>query len=339
MQKMSSNIWIDKENVIRSLCKRDSQHNFFGSDCISREFYHYTSLPVLFDILESDSLWASNVRFSNDEMESKILKTDEIVMRDDYMICFCNEKDMLSQWRGYCYDGGAAIKFHIRLPKEYSVLHADYESSKKYCIYENAPLPVVYVGEDDIGDSNMVQRTISSQKSNIDVEDILPYLKNGKFYEEKEMRLVFSNIKGKLSRCVRFRTLSNGAKVPYLVIRAGDTGKMLRNCMTEISQYSDEKLQEIVDDRKDIWIEEGENQETIYNVMMERIKEFKQKKNIDDRIPVYCKGHLPIESIMAAPTADRDRVAEQIQKFCRSKYWLRDVKVEKSAIPYIRPQK
>ena len=43
----------------------------------------------------------------------------------------------------------------------------------------------------------MVQRTISSQKSNIDVEDILPYLKNGKFYEEKEMRLVFSNIKQK----------------------------------------------------------------------------------------------------------------------------------------------
>lgn len=336
---MNTNIWINKENVIRKLCERDSLHNFFNASCISREFYHYTSLPVLFDILESDSLWASNVRFSNDEMESKILKIDSTVMRDDYMICFCNEKDMLSQWRGYCYDGGAAIKFQIRNPREYSVLHADFDNSKKYCIYENAPLPVVYVGEDDMVDRNMVQRAITSVRGNFSDEDILPYLKNGKFYEEKEQRLIFSNIKDSLSKCIRFRTLSNGAKVPYLVIKVGDAGKTLRNCTMDVSQYTDEKLREIVYYREDIWIEEGENQEAVYNEVMDRIQSFKLSKESDDRIPVYCKGHLPIESITVAPTADRSRVAEQIQRFCRSKYWLRGVVVEESTIPYIRPQR
>lgn len=336
---MSDNAWSTKEKIIWKLCETDTQHNFFNTECISREFHHYTSLPTLFEILESDSLWASNVRFSNDEMEDKILKTDETSIRDDYMICFCNEKDMLSQWRGYCYDGGASIKFQIQFPRTYSILHADYDSTKKYFSYENVPLPVVYVSEYDMEDQDMVQRAIKSIRARISADDILPYLKNGKFYEEKELRLVFSNVRDCFSKCVRFRMLSNGAKVPYLVIKVDDVGKVLKNCMMNIDQYTNEKFQDIINNREVIWIEEGEDQEMVYNEIMERIKRFKDLKKVDDRIPVYCKGHLPIESITVAPTADRARVAEQIRRFCRSKYWLRGVIVEESTIPYFKPQK
>lgn len=77
------------------------------------QFYHYTSLPVLFSILEGDAFWASNARFSNDAMEEKLLKSDYKLNRDDYAICFCSEDDILSQWRGYCHEGGASREIFI----------------------------------------------------------------------------------------------------------------------------------------------------------------------------------------------------------------------------------
>lgn len=338
---MSSDIWTKKEKILTNLGERNPDCNRKSKDKrdLKRAFYHYTSLPVLFDILENDSLWASNLRFSNDKMEARILKIKESIFRDDYMICFCNEKDKLSQWRGYCYEGGAAIEFALRLPRKYSILYSDYEVSKKYTVLENVPLRVVYVSEEDIGNQDIVQRTIDSTDKSISVEDILPYLKNEKFYEEKEHRLVFSNIKGNLSKCIRFRTLSNGVKVPYMVIKSGDVGKMYRNCTTDVNQYTDEMLKEMEKDRPEIWIEEGENQEAVYNEIIERIHNFEKKEEIKSGIRVYCKGHLPIKSIIVAPTADREIVAEQIERFCRSKYWLREIKIEESTIPYIRPQK
>ena len=338
---MNSDIWVKKEEILDNLGEKDRNSNrkLLDKNDIKRAFYHYTSLPVLFDILENDSLWASNLRFSNDKMEARILKIKESSFRDDYMICFCNEKDMLSQWRGYCYEGGAAIEFALRLPCEYSILYSDYEVSKKYTIFRNVPLRVVYVGEEDIGNQDIVQRTIDSIDKSISMEDILPYLKNEKFYEEKEHRLVFSNIKGNLSKCIRFRTLSNGVKVPYMVIKYGDAGKMYRNCTTDVNQYTYEKLKEMAKYMEDIWIEEGENQEVIYNEIIERIHNFEKKEKKVSGIHVYCKGHLPIRSIIVAPTADREIVAEQIERFCRSKYWLREIQIEESTIPYIRPQK
>lgn len=338
---MSKDIWVKKEKILDNLGERDrnSSRKLHDQNDIKRAFYHYTSLPVLFDILENDSLWASNLRFSNDKMEARILKIKGSSFRDDYMICFCNEKDMLSQWRGYCYEGGAAIEFALRLPSEYSILYSDYEVSKKYTIFKNVPLRVVYVSEEDIGNQDIVQRTIDSIDKSISMEDILPYLKNEKFYEEKEHRLVFSNIKGNLSKCIRFRTLSNGVKVPYMVIKFGDAGKMYRNCTTDVNQYTDEKLKEMAKYMQEIWIEEGENQEVIYNEIIERIHSLEKKEKIKSGIHVYCKGHLPIKSIIVAPTADREIVAEQIERFCRSKYWLREIKIEESTIPYIRPQK
>ena len=38
-----------------------------------------------------------------------------------------------------------------------------------------------------------------------------------------------------------------------------------------------------------------------------------------------------------APTDDKDRIAEQVERFCKSKYWLRNVTVLKSEIPHIKP--
>jgi hypothetical protein len=108
---------------------------------------HYTSIDTAFNILDSDSFWATNVRFSNDAMEERLLKIDNIIDRDDYVVCFCTKNDKLSQWRGYCHDGGMAINLDLNFTQEYSVLHADYETTGNYIIYENTNIFACKLGQ------------------------------------------------------------------------------------------------------------------------------------------------------------------------------------------------
>lgn len=317
------------------LAEKEKENN----EIVSRQYYHYTKMNTLFDILEGDSFWVSNIRFSNDYMEEKMIPTDDYIYRDDYVLCFCQVNDILSQWRGYCFDGGASIKLDIRKNLEYSILHADYEMSKKYEIVKNRPLPVVYVDTSPQSVMYDLKKKVQDEKyEGITLRDVVPFIKNNKFNEEKEFRMVFSNVDGELSRCIRFRTLSNGVKVPYVVVKCGDIGKMFGTCRTEIAPFRDDcYIEQIIDNSDAIWIEEGFNQGEVYFEIMRLIDSYKKRNNIDDKVRVYCKGHLPIDKITVAPTIDIERVAEQIKRFCKSKYWLRNVDIEKSTIPYIKP--
>lgn len=305
-------------------------------------FYHYTSLPKLFNILENDCFWASNIRFSNDETEVKLLNDDR---HDDYVICFCEKNDQLSQWRGYCADGGAAIGFHIGSYQQYSVLQADYDTSGGYMIYENAPIPVLYVEPHNLSkDKNNTELDACAEYVDREYKKceeykymISPYIKNSLFYEELESRLAFMNKAEELSKHIRFRTLDNGVKVPYIVVKHGDVKRMTANCRTNPDDYDEKRLQEEYNAHNEIWIDEGRDQETIFYEILERVKPFLDKNEYDeDALKIFCRGHLPIDEIVVAPTVDRARVAEQIERFCRSKYWLKNVKVRESVIPYVK---
>ena len=334
---MVETMWDKKWEILKSVMKKEEpeiQNDIF-------HYFHYTSLPVLFSILEGNEFWAANVRFSNDAMEERMLKLDNLESRDDYIICFCAEDDKLSQWRGYCHDGGASIRLDLRTPQNYSILHNDYDKTGNYEIYENTPLPVVYLDQD--ANTENVRKEISNIIKNkgysedVKLEDILPYMKNSCFYEEKELRFVFSNIKSNLSKCIRFRTLADGVKVPYIVVRHGIVGKMKGTCMTDVSEYDDKRIEEFASAGEPIWIEEGFDQEAKYYKMMEKVEEFKRRVKPLYPVRVFCKGKLPIEKITVAPTYDRERKAEQIKRFCMSKYWLNNVEVVVSRIPYIKP--
>lgn len=329
---MEQDLWKLKKEII--LLERKAQYN----DKVSFQYYHYTSLKVLFDILDGDSFWVSNIRFSNDAMEERLLQEYDSYYRDDYVLCFCQDNNLLSQWRGYCFNGGASIKLDIKNIQEYSILHSDYDKTNNYEVMRNVPLPVIYV--DDFPQSLMHDLSIrmATYNNKITIRDIIPYLKINHFSEEKESRMIFSNINGRLSKCIRFRTLNNGVKTPYIVVKSGNIGKMHGTCRTDVNAFkNDSYIKKIVDNGENIWIEEGTNQEKVYYEVMKCINEYKKNNHIDEKIKVYCKGHLPIDKITVAPSYDIDRVAEQIERFCKSKYWLSDVDIEKSDIPYIRP--
>ena len=312
------------------------------------KLYHYTSLPVLFSILENDAIWASGTRFSNDSSEEILIKNEAFhdlnIMSDSFIICFSNKADCLSQWRGYCFNGGAAIEFDVRQPQIYSILHANYDSSFCYERELNAPLPVLYVDKDNLSSSsNFLSEQLmksANQYNSLNIEDVIPYFKDDAFEEESEWRLLFGNKEGKLSKCIRFRTLKDGVKVPYMVVRAGELGKNYSQCVFESDEYTAEKFDEMRGEGKTvIRIPQGNNQEAIYYKIEQEVSKYNKKQHLegDYKIRIYCEGHLPIRSIMVAPTYDRQRTAEKIKRYCWSNYWLRGVDVTFSNIPYIPP--
>lgn len=306
--------------------------------------YHYTSLPVLFSILENDSIWASGTRFSNDSSEEMLLTAFPELnqMADSFIVCFSDKEDCLSQWRGYCFEGGAAIEFDILNATTYSILHADYETSGHYELDLNAPLPVLYVRPKHLEQSsNPLSRQLSEDEVSLDykpwkIKDIIPYFKDRAFWEENEWRLLFGDHKELLSECVRFRTLGDGAKVPYIVVKAGKLGDVGSGCDFLPEQYSDAALDKLYSNGiTTLRIPLGNDQEKIYYKVEKAINEYNKK--FGRKMSIYCEGHLPIRRIMVAPTYDRERVAEKIKRYCWSNYWLRQVEVTSSQIPYIPP--
>ncbi|GAB6053840.1 hypothetical protein JCM17960_26600 [Magnetospira thiophila] len=126
--------------------------NMYLSDKFSKDIYpywpknlyHYTSAVGLTGIIQSGQLWATHIKFLNDYSEfvygvdicrnvyeKYLQKTDnedircalESVMRyiegihllEGYVCCFCEEADLLSQWRGYGNKGaGYSIEFDYK---------------------------------------------------------------------------------------------------------------------------------------------------------------------------------------------------------------------------------
>lgn len=103
-----------------------------------RLLFHYTDAGGLRGIVTSQPMWASNAFFLNDATEltyaarllheviadleggnvspsariflergTSTLLDPSSGLSDVYVSCFCEEKDLLSQWRGYERDGGA----------------------------------------------------------------------------------------------------------------------------------------------------------------------------------------------------------------------------------------
>lgn len=324
--------------------------NFFLPKLGNGRLYHYTSLPVLFSILENDAIWASGTRFSNDSSEEILIRNEGFhdlnYMSDSFIICFSDKADCLSQWRGYCFNGGAAIEFDVRQPQFYSVLHADYDTSRCFELEYNAPFPVLYVEQEELSlsrnslSAQLLKDVEAGSYSPWEIEDIVPYFKDDAFVEESEWRLLFGNKRGKLSRCIRFRTLKDEAKVPYMVVRAGDLGKSYSRCVFESKEYTVDKLNKM---RSSgiiaIRIPQGNDQESVYYKVEKAVNEYNKNEGLkgNNKIRIYCEGHLPIRRIIVSPTYNRERTAEKIKRYCWSNYWLRDVEVTFSNIPYIPP--
>lgn len=79
-------------------------------------------------------------------------------------------------------------------------------------------------------------------------------------------------------------------------------------------------------------ISQGENQQEVF----EAIYAYVNNLNGKNKIKVWCEGHLPLRKITIGPCINQNSMAEAIRHYCKHKYWLRDVEIELSAIPFRR---
>lgn len=230
--------------------------------------YQYREFDSFWTILKSDSLWATDARFSNDSQEQQFgtdtltCELDEkskefLELNEDYIVCFCAEDDKLSQWRGYAakggvsmgFDFGGAVPFHIPLANQ----ELKYDMQKdEYCRVFVQSGWVCYLDpnegqktrRDRISSLGTVKESLSdaAQEEYLnDLKKAAPFIKHNGFAEENEWRLVFRNEDHKLSPCVRYRGPDAlGVMRPYIVIRPGDPEYNKRPCVIRL--YVNEKI-------------------------------------------------------------------------------------------------
>ena len=240
----------------------------------------------------------------------------------------------------------------------YSIMASECDSSK-YIRYPQYPFPVSYYqhavdGSCDLNISSTYYAKLTSnickvnkicRNNNLDEIDIshfAPYIKYKGFKQEQEARLAFINKDNMLSKCIRF--IGDG-KVPYICLRFGNQDSNLEPC-DMLEKYKgktlDEKAESYVESlgllqrnpSVPIIIPQGYNQEEVYNAVEKQVLKYNKDKSAANRIVIICQGHLPITKITLAPTNDRELQRKKLEIFCKSKYWLRNVEICTSNLPY-----
>jgi hypothetical protein len=176
--------------------------------------YHYTGQDGLLGIIQSRSLWASNISYMNDATEFGLahsLILDEIGRRirkreskADIVewvtkqihgspicaTCFCEKGDQLSQWRGYSGSGyGYSLGF---IPSQLKAVASDAGFVLGRCIYDpDLQRQIISEGLDHI----IIKGAPDIRET---YEDVLTLVKYGAFFkdysfrEEDEWRLVLT---------------------------------------------------------------------------------------------------------------------------------------------------
>lgn len=361
-----------------------------------KSLYHYTSREVFWLIMESEAFLARHIMFSNDYEENMIGKRKVKKAMEDagmplsepdalpFMICFCEEGDLLSQWRGYAREG-VALEFDFSKGLYginngfssyycYTIMNEDMEkreAEEKYIsksLKENekvfmgaivSPYSVLYTGSENIVDAD-IQGCIDKIK-NSDVENkqqhafgIIPYIKNDKFEEEREYRLIFdmkqfaSGMNQHLLQKKYAYLDVDGIRKPNIRVRFGNLEKAeadevidvyyvndswtdaLTNLKAELS--SEGVAIELIRDTtlypmeaNEVVLSDGKNQEQVCIRLRTLLAQPKLK--------VWCDGHLPVRKVIVGPSKDSELMKCSIEEYLKTKYWARDIEVKISGIP------
>lgn len=245
-----------------------------NSGCIA--LYHYTTPEGLLGLLQERKIWATHFAYLNDTSEinyansllenailerlekaslivaailKSILKTPNglSAMVEPYVACFCEDGDLLSQWRAYSGKGGYALELLPRgiqvtmAGRGYTLHKIQYDEPKqkrlisafldKFCAALDAcgsgchpnEIGVPYIEERLVEGGVDLSFNLPEELGNIcrvaidKFAKIAPCLKNPKFRSEQEWRII--HIEPKFTRHanyeLRFRT-AGPLIVPYI---------------------------------------------------------------------------------------------------------------------------
>lgn len=365
--------------------------------------YHYTGLATLWNILDSDCLFARNVRFSNDSQEYQLgvrqlcqyLGRTQLRPDDCYMLCFCKEEELLSQWREYG-KGGVCLTFDFSsehyytlrcngktremnlqdgIGKEeagYRIPPQLYSEELKYDYQYAMPMSVMYILDGDaltskkMDEIKQLMETKGETQKDTCWKKIIPYIKNKRFGEEKEVRLIFSIKKENAPFQVEYLT-DEEIKKPYIKVefdfaemKYEDQCQVIsRNIPPDLSAEIRQELDSMnnklqypflagKDEGVSISIKQNDRKKSgkmefeigscrMQNMVFEYFYEWANKWNCrlqGPEIKVWCRGHLPIREIRVGPLRNKEEVAESIRHYISNIYWLKCVDVKSSDISY-----
>lgn len=350
-------------------------------------FYHYTSLETLWAILKNGTLRATQARFSNDSEElrkgadimqeaCKNIKNDRVlngcVKRleenggtdiDCYIVCFCGQDDILSQWRGYCRSDGVSIGFAFDEGKPRYYLKD--MPGRKQMAHSVELYPVWYVGKEK--DCQSGEQVISreklvkvigkklekvcelsgSQDVKAFVDSTIPLIKHVGFCEENEFRLLICNEQLQCGGGVPFPLDSyveytdggeDGIRRPYITLSFGrnDTTKARPKDAPaiEVETYglapqADRELKRLLNCGTNVHKRKAEKEVTY------RVKRFRGKWSRAPQILISEAGDdvqkKAFESIDRILTADAEQKEEQLFKgaklWCKGHLPIRSIRV------------
>jgi len=231
----------------------------------SKFLFHYTTLDGLKGILENRSIWFSHINTLNDPLElqygrriiideiEEFLKSETdpllislfltmknfisafgIYMTHLYIACFCEDENLLSQWRSYSSNGGGYnVGIKIDSNTNYSINPTSF--SKKPLIFLRK---VIYIERDqkaivkdyltkivvafnearlrikkEMGEIPITWETQAALDTLNPLFDIMCCLKQEVFKEETEWRLIMINREDKVD-FIKFREMG-GSFIPY----------------------------------------------------------------------------------------------------------------------------
>lgn len=282
--------------------------------------FHYTSLNGFISIIESQSLYCTNVNFLNDSKEIKhgeeiILKAIENVKNDEnldildkakenikllikaekYVTCFSKDGDLLSQWRAYGNDGkGISLGFKFSYLKDsfdkYLIgTHIEYDENTQLEIIEEFIRLIIEFYKKVENEYDWNGNDFNNIVSNVIVEflnDLIHSYKHPSFIDEREYRLqleIDGNFYKKEELDILFRASEN-LIVPYTIIKNSYTA-------------------------------------------------FLETKNPDETEPIFGLKKIPLEKIIVGPSLDYDIVKIGLEQFL-IKNGYENVEIIKSNVPY-----
>lgn len=321
-QKITNEIWTELQgNLLQSLLlsypKNNKLNKVFENNDI---LYHYTSLNGFLSIIETQSLFFSNVNFLNDSKEIKhgvdiVLKAIEQIeenqssdilskMKDNidllyksekYVTCFSKNGDLLSQWRAYGNNGkGISIGFEFSdltdsFDKYLTGTHIEYdekiqvESIKEYINLMIEFYENIENNYDWNGQNfnNLIAKQIITFFNNV-----IHSFKHPSFIDEREYRLqleIDNNMYKKEDIELKFRATEN-LIIPYTIIK------------NDYISYLETKVP-------------------------------------NETEPLFSLKKLPISKIIIGPSLDYETVKNGIKKFLFEKGY-KEIDIEKSNVPY-----
>jgi len=241
--------------------------------------------------------------------------------------------------------------------KRYISNEEDEEKLIALCI--TAPYKVFYVDKEYQTDREFECITENIQKMDAAVPKLIkliPYIKNQKFDEEREYRLVFDlgdllSEKKEWIRAEKNIYLDvSGIKKPNIRVEFGNAlerleekvkiyyrndiyKKELEEFLTGEKELSIEleKVDEPALKKNEILLGNGKKQEKVMRALSAFVQT-KERTFVNTKI--WCDGHLPMRRIIVGPSKDAELMRKSIVQYKHNKYWMKYIDVIISDIPF-----